>query len=75
MTAANGLPPNRTAHAALQRCWANVGAAFALLGRPVKRYPPRQWPVLPRSLAIAAAVILAGFVICVVFIDGPTCFI
>jgi membrane-associated phospholipid phosphatase len=71
MTAANGLPPNRTAHAALQRCWANVGAAFALLGRPTKLYPPRLWPASPRSLAIAAAVMLVGFVICVVFIDGP----
>jgi membrane-associated phospholipid phosphatase len=71
MTAANGLPPNGTAHSPLQRCWANVVVAFALLGRPAKHHAPRLWPAQSRPLAIAAAVMLAVFLICIIFIDGP----
>ncbi len=71
MTVANGSSPNGSAHSALQRCWANVGAAFALLGRPAKLHAPRLWPASTRALAIAAAVVLAVLLICIVFIDGP----
>lgn len=71
MTSANGSSPTGTARSALNRCWANVGVAFALLGRPAKLYPTRQWLASPRSLAIAAAILLACFLICMVFIDGP----
>jgi membrane-associated phospholipid phosphatase len=71
MTAANGLPPNGTAHSTLQRCWANVGVAFALLARPAKVQPARWWPGEPRRLAIAAGIIVAVLLICMFLIDGP----
>jgi len=71
MTAANGLPPNGTVHSALQRCWANVGVAFALLARPAKGQPAWRLPGEPRRLAIAAGIIVAALLICMVLIDGP----
>ncbi len=71
MTAANRFNRDGPAASALRRCAANVGAAFALLMRPPKRQPPQPWPVTPRQFAIAAAVVLAGLLICMVFIDGP----
>lgn len=69
MTAANGFDQDNAATSALHRCRANVGVALALLARPVKQ--PQPWPVSPRQLAIAAASVLAVFLICMVFIDGP----
>jgi membrane-associated phospholipid phosphatase len=71
MIAANGLPPNRTAHAALQRCWTNVGMAFALLARPTRFHPPRLWPASLRQFAVAAAAMFVCWLICMVFFDGP----
>jgi membrane-associated phospholipid phosphatase len=71
MTAANRFDRDGPAASALRRCVANVGAAFALLIRPAKRHPPPPWPVSPRQLAIAAAIVLAVFLICMILIDGP----
>ena len=71
MTVADGLPPNGAAPSALQRCWTNVGMAFALLGRPAKVQPARWWPGERRRLAIAAGVIAAVLLFCIIFIDGP----
>jgi membrane-associated phospholipid phosphatase len=71
MTAANRFDRDGPAAAALRRCAANVGAAFALLMRPAKRHPPPPWPVSPRQLAIAAAIVLAVFLTCMILIDGP----
>jgi membrane-associated phospholipid phosphatase len=71
MTAANRFDRDGPAASALRRCAANVGAAFALLMRPAKHHPPPPWPVSPRELAIAAAIVLAAFLVCMILIDGP----
>jgi membrane-associated phospholipid phosphatase len=69
MTTANGFNRDGPAASALRRCVANVGAALALLTRPVKQ--PRPWPLTPRQLVIAAAVVLAALLICMILIDAP----
>jgi membrane-associated phospholipid phosphatase len=71
MTAANSFDRDGPVASALRHCAANVGAAFALLVRPPKRHPPPPWPVTPRQLAIAAAIVLAILLVCMVLIDGP----
>jgi membrane-associated phospholipid phosphatase len=71
MTAANSFDRDGPVASALRRCAANVGAAFALLVRPAKRHPPPPWPVTPRQLAIAAVIVLAILLVCMVLIDGP----
>jgi len=71
MTAANSFDRDGPVASALGRCAANVGAAFALLVRPAKRHPPPPWPVTSRQLAIAAVIVLAILLVCMVLIDGP----
>ncbi len=76
MTAANGF--NRedggAAASALRRCAGNVAAALAMLTRPARGHPRQTWPVIwrlaPQQLAIAAAVVVAVFLIGMIFIDA-----
>lgn len=70
MTATDELPPNGAASSALQRCWTNVGVAFTLFARPAKGQPARWWPGEPRQFAIAAGIIVATMLVCMILIDG-----
>jgi membrane-associated phospholipid phosphatase len=70
MTATDELPPNGTASSALQRCWTNVAVALGLLARPAKGRPVRWWPGEPRQFAIAAGIVVAVLLACMILIDG-----
>lgn len=69
MTAGAEPPP---AQSALRRCVANVGTAAALLTRKPYIYRPQGWLPPPRELAVAAAVVLALFLLGMIFVDAQT---
>jgi len=74
MTGAHGLPTDNRGAAAstLRRCAANAVAALATLARPARVHPRQAWPLSRQQLAIAAAVMIAMFLIGMTFIDPPT---
>lgn len=74
MTAVNGVQHDSDGPAPLtpwRRCAANVVTAMTILARPPRIHPREPW-VRARQVAIAAAVIVAVFVIGMFFIDAPT---
>jgi membrane-associated phospholipid phosphatase len=58
------------AGAVLRRCFANVAAAITILFRPARIIPRQPWLPAPQQLAIAVAVVIAVFLIGMVFIDA-----
>ena len=72
MTTASGLKPEAGGAAAsvLRRCAANVAAGIAMLARPARIHPRQLWPLAPQQLAIAAAVVVAVFVVGMMFFDA-----
>jgi membrane-associated phospholipid phosphatase len=53
-----------------RRCAGNVVAALTSLTRPARLHPPHAWIPSPQRLAIASAIAVAVFLICLVFIDA-----
>lgn len=76
MTATNGLnsQTGRASTSLLRRCAAYVTAALKILVRPAKTHTPqfwsKSWPLPPHQLAIAAAVVLAVFLLGMLLIDA-----
>lgn len=75
MTALNGVdhdPGGAAALSAWRRCAANVVTAITILTRPARIHPREPWLRSTKQLAIAAAVIVAVFLLGMVFVDAPT---
>jgi len=71
MTAANGLHPGHDfAPPPWRRCADNLAHAFTILARPAKVHPSRPWATA-RQIAIAAAIVLAVVLFCMIVIDAP----
>jgi membrane-associated phospholipid phosphatase len=58
------------AQSPLRRCAGNVAAALAAVVRPPRIHPQHAWMPSPQKSAIAAAIVVAVFFICLVFIDA-----
>jgi membrane-associated phospholipid phosphatase len=54
----------------LRRCAGNVVAALTALTRPARVHPQHPWMPAPQNLAIVTALVIAVFLICLVFIDA-----
>ena len=71
MTVANGFRSDAGgAGAVLRRCAGTVGAALAILFRPARLHPRQPWLPAPRRLAIAAAIVIAAFLLVMFFVDA-----
>ncbi len=54
----------------LRRCAGNAVAALTALVRPARIHPQPAWVASPQRLALASAITVAVFFICLVFIDA-----
>jgi membrane-associated phospholipid phosphatase len=71
MTAANGLHfDDKSAPSPWRRCSHNVAAALTLLAQPAKIHPRQPWTT-PRQIAIAAAIVVAAVLLCMLLVDAP----
>jgi len=71
MTVANGFKAEASgAGSVVRRCFANVAAAIAILFRPARINSRQSWLPAPQQLAIAAAVVIAVFLIGMIFVDA-----
>jgi undecaprenyl-diphosphatase len=72
MTEASGLKPetSRADATALRRCAANVVSSLAMLVRPTRVHPQQTWPLTLQQFAVAAAVVVAVFLIGMIFVDA-----
>jgi membrane-associated phospholipid phosphatase len=71
MTAANGLHfDDKSPPSPWRRCTHNVAAALALLAQPAKIHPRQPWTT-PRQIALAAAIVVAAVLLCMLLVDAP----